>query len=231
MNVFLLALAIIPGLVLLYLVYKLDTIEKEPKGLLIKLFIFGILSVIPTVIVELFLTGLFGRVFSTSSLIYLFVENFFGVALIEEGFKYLFTRLGSWKSKEFNYMFDAVVYAVCVSMGFAILENIFYVQQNGLTTALLRAVMSIPGHCIFAVYMGYYMGKAKMQEKMGNPEKGKNLLLALVVPTILHGSYDFMASCGNTFMIYAFLIFVVAIEITAIINIRKYSKEDMPMPY
>lgn len=228
---FLTALAIIPGAVLLAMVYKLDKIEKEPKKLLVKLFIFGILSIIPSIIFEMIGEGIMSVLFSKQSFIAMFIENFFVIALVEEGFKYLFTMLGSWKDKAFNYRFDAIVYAICVSMGFAIVENIMYVSQYGLMTAIMRAVMSIPGHCIFALYMGYYMGNAKMQEKMHNPKKGKSLRLALLVPVLLHGSYDFMASSSSEIMTLAFLIFVVVIEVNAIIQIRKYSKQDMPLPY
>lgn len=225
------ALAILPGAVLLVMVYRLDKIEKEPLPLLIKLFIFGILSIIPSVICELIGENILGAMFSSPSVISSIVENFLVIALAEEGFKYIFTMLGSWKSKEFNYRFDAIVYAICVSMGFAIVENIMYVAQYGLATAIMRAVMSIPGHCIFALFMGYYMGIAKMQEKMGNPKKGKSLFLAILVPVLLHGAYDFLASSGSGFTTILFFVFIIGIEINAIIQIRKFSKEDLPMPY
>ena len=48
----LLALAILPAIVLLYVVYKEDKIEKEPIGLLVKLVIFGGLTVISAAILE-----------------------------------------------------------------------------------------------------------------------------------------------------------------------------------
>lgn len=226
------ALAIIPGIVLLYFVYKLDKIEKEPRKLLAKLFFLGALSIIPAVIVELLAQRGLLSLFYADSFAYSFFSNFIGIALVEEGFKYLFTYIGAWKSKEFDYRFDGIVYAIFVSLGFAIVENIMYVYQFGLTTAIFRALMSVPGHCIFGLYMGYYLGIAKMQEKMGNPNMKKTMWKAILVPTLLHGSYDLMAtSASNGIVGILFLLFVIAIEVTAIINVRKYSKEDMPMPY
>ena len=224
-------LAILPGVALLIYVYHLDKIEKEPFGLLLKLFIFGCIVVVPVAIVEVVLINITAALISTNSILYLAIENFLCVALIEEGFKYLALRLGSWKNKAFNYRFDGIVYAVCVSMGFAIVENILYVRDGGLSTAILRALMSVPGHCIFAVFMGYYYGLAKLQSKMGNPAKAGTLFKAILIPTLLHGAYDFMASCDSSLMSWLFLAFIVGLEIIAFIRIRKFSKEDMPMPY
>ena len=224
-------LAILPGIVLLGYVYKLDKIEKEPKGLLIKLFILGMAIVVPVAFVEIFLEQFLTMLFYTNTLLYQVIENFLCVALIEEGFKLIALRLGSWNHREFNYRFDGIVYAVCVSMGFAIVENIMYVSQGGLSVAIARALMSIPGHCIFAVYMGYYYGLSKLQDKMHNPYKGLSSLASIVIPVLLHGSYDLMASSNSDVMTIVFLIFVLVIEIISFIKVRQYSKEDMPMPY
>ena len=88
--------------------------------------------------------------------------------------------------EEFNEPFDGIVYAVMVSMGFAALENIFYVFQFGYTTGILRAFTAVPAHATFGILMGFFMGKAKF-----SPSKIKNNLLGLGVATIFHGAYDF----------------------------------------
>ena len=76
------------------------------------------------------------------------------VGLIEEGSKFFFLYRFTWKDKAFNYRFDGIVYAVFVSLGFAALENVFYVFNYGTGVALQRALLTIPGHMSFAVYMG-----------------------------------------------------------------------------
>ena len=62
------------------------------------------------------------------------------VAISEEGFKYVLLKKRTWKSREFNCEFDGVVYAVFVSLGFALWENIFYVLSYGFATAVARLV-------------------------------------------------------------------------------------------
>ena len=146
-------IGLLPAALLLFYIYKMDRIEKEPKGLLIGLFFLGVGATIPTIIVELLLSILNNGIFFGSftndyeylavdgrMYLYEFVNNFFGIALVEEGFKWLFMFLLTRKSRHFNYLFDGIVYAVFVSLGFAIYENILYVFNYGLSTALLRAV-------------------------------------------------------------------------------------------
>lgn len=220
------SLAVLPGALLILYIYRLDKIENEPRSIMTKMFLLGVLSVVPAVILELIMTPFV----SSGSFISMLIENFICIALVEEGCKYVMLK-ASWKNKEFNYQFDGVVYAVTVSMGFAILENILYVQQGGLSTALLRAITSIPGHGIFAIYMGHYYGKAKMASVMKQNEMKKQLTRkALLIPILLHGTYDFLATVPLTLFSMAFIVFVIAIEVIAFIRVREYSKRDMPFP-
>ena len=225
-------LAVVPGIVVMYYVYKKDKVEKEPKKLLIKLFIFGALSVIPAVIFEVA-----GEAILESSLTdgmsYLAltaIDNFLIIALAEEFCKYMFLKWGSWKHPAFDYRFDALVYAICVGMGFAITENIFYVIQDGLAVAAFIAVTSIPGHACFAISMGIYYGEAKLMEKMGFLPSAKAFRRkALWVPVLMHGFYDFSLSIDAWWMIAIFFIYIIATDIVIVRKIRKYSREDTPL--
>ncbi len=225
----LLIAAIVPPLILLVYIYKQDKIEKEPVGLIVKLFFFGILSVVPTAIVEsvgdsIVVQGLFG---GSTAVFVRFIEYFFLVALVEEGFKYLFLKIGSWKHPAFDYCFDAVVYAVTVSLGFALFENIGYVSQFGIQVAGLRAVTAIPGHCIFGIFMGHYYGMAKMAEADGDERTKKAMLKrALWVPVLLHGFYDFAASSQTYIMTLVFFAFIIVLDIVAIKRVREFSSGD-----
>ena len=228
MEILLLA-ALIPPLFLIVQVYRMDKIEREPMGLIVKLFFFGVLAVIPTAIVEsagsvVVFQGLFA---GSNGLIPQLVEYFLIVALVEESFKYLFLKIGSWKNPAFDYCFDAIVYAVTVSLGFAAFENIGYVYSFGIQIAGLRAFTAIPGHCIFGIFMGHYYGLAKMAEADGNEAAKKRLLRrALWVPVLLHGFYDFTASSGNEVMTIVFFAFIIFLDVVAIRQIKDYSRGD-----
>jgi len=107
-------------------------------------------------------------------------------SILEEGFKYFAFKKGIWKSRYFDEFYDGIFYAALISLGFATLENIFYVFDYGIETGLTRAVTAIPAHAFFGITMGFYFGLAKF--KLRN--RRKNLILAFVVPVILHGLYD-----------------------------------------
>ena len=98
---------------------------------------------------------------------YLAAENFLVVACTEELCKRLPVRHIFWRHRAFDYRFDAVVYCVFSALGFAALENVLYVADSGFRTAVMRALLSVPGHFFFAVYMGVYLGEAKSAETRG----------------------------------------------------------------
>ncbi|MBQ9872469.1 MAG: PrsW family intramembrane metalloprotease [Eubacterium sp.] len=225
------AVAIIPPLLLMIFIYRRDKHEREPKGLLFKCAALGALSVITALIGEAATMGIIESVFSGKSIyLYYFVEAFFGVAIVEEAGKFLMLRLGTWKNRHFDYTFDGIIYSVFVSLGFALVENILYVIQNGFSTGLFRAVTAIPGHAAFGVYMGYYYGLAKFWEVAGDKKKcRRNLWAGWLIATILHGFYDFCALSGKPALMILFLVFIVAMDIAVIVQVIKSSKNDTPI--
>lgn len=228
MNVLLLLLAVLPTYFLMVFIYYKDSYEKEPIGLLISLFALGMVSVIPALIIETLGDLLFSSMFGNNTSAYNFFYVFFCVAIAEEGGKYIFTYLRTWNNKNFNYKFDGIVYAVLVSLGFATVENILYVMQGGLSVAIARGLLSVPSHAIDAVYMGYYYGLAKYYDSVGNTRsKNHCMVLSIIVPVILHGCYDYFLFEGTVRHFVTFLIFVVALDVLAVIRINKSSKKNM----
>ena len=222
---------LLPVAVLLFYIYSHDKIEKEPPGLLIKLLFFGCLSCIPAVILETVWTNfLQGIGLDPYSVIYLLIENFLVVALAEEGSKRVLLKLGSWNNPAFNYVFDGVVYAVCVSLGFAGLENVLYIGGFGMDIAVIRGLAAVPLHCICGVFMGHYYGLEKTYVVRGMVNEAKNAkLMGLLIPILIHGFYDFAASIGSDTFVYIWLVFVVVMDIVAIRSIKKYSRLDSPI--
>ena len=119
--------------------------------------------------------------------------SFIGVALIEEFCKFIMAFAGSYFNKAYDEVYDGIVYAVYVSLGFACFENILYVFANqSIAVGISRGILSVPGHACDAVFMGYYLSLAKVYASQGRKDLEKrNIVLSVVVPTILHGIYDF----------------------------------------
>ncbi|MDD5922202.1 MAG: PrsW family glutamic-type intramembrane protease [Eubacteriales bacterium] len=219
--------AVIPPILLLIYVYRQDKIEKEPPGMIAKLFFLGALSVIPAAIIEMIGEGILGSLLDPNSLAYNIFLYFVVVAVTEEGVKHFALRKGSWNSIEFNYRFDAVVYAASVTLGFAAAENLEYVFSYGLSTALVRALTSIPGHCIFGIYMGYYYGMSKYFRDWGRTGLARTyMFLSMLIPILLHGFYDFCATSKNSGMTAIFFIYIIALDIIAFFSVRRFSRND-----
>jgi RsiW-degrading membrane proteinase PrsW (M82 family) len=223
----LLALSIAPGIAISLYVFLKDEFNKEPKLKLFVCFILGCLSVIPAIIIQL-VTIKPAEQLLGNGIIYTAVFAYIIVGLSEELSKYVMLRYYAFPKKTFDEPYDGIVYSVMVGMGFATVENIGYVYQHGIGTALLRMFLSVPAHGTFAILMGYFAGKAKF-----NPEKRTTyLFLGLFWATFFHGTYDFFLFLqGGLVSEYAGdgLLFIGAVAsfIIAIYFSRKAIKEHM----
>ena len=229
--IILLAAAVLPAAFLLYRVYKMDTIEKEPWSILRKLLLWGALSGIPAALVESLLTGVVQNLLQEGTLLYNFVFGFIVAALVEESFKFFFLYKFTFKSPHFNYRFDGVVYAVFVSMGFAILENVLYVFQGGLGVALSRALLALPLHAACGVYMGIAYGQQKVNSLYKSASFGSVARACLPVPILIHGFYDSCAFSAENYPIFllVFVVFVILVFILTLRQLKKASQEDRPV--
>ena len=230
MSPILLLAALLPAGFLMRRVYRLDTIEKEPSDLLWRLVLMGALSAIPAATAEMILGRILGRFVKEGSTLYLALENFIVVAGSEELFKRWPVRKTAWNHPAFNYRFDAVVYCVYAALGFAALENVLYVARFGFSVAVSRALLSVPGHFFFAVYMGIFLGESKLAEHMGDYRRSRRKLRqGLIVPMILHGFWDFSLSTGSPAMTAAFYAFVILFFLIADKSLHRASDTDQPV--
>ena len=243
MRIFL-AVSCLPSILLMIYVYHKDRADKEPFKLLLALFLLGAASCLPAALLESTFSSLALKFLDESSLSYQLYENFFNVALFEELGKFVILFLVTHKSKHFTSLFDGLIYSVFVSLGFATLENILYVAQYGLGTGLLRAVTAIPGHMFDGVIMGqfytlWHLSKnisetEKMYARLGyidrivEPEnKYKYYLpLALLMPILTHGLYDFLAGVENTVALLIFIVYLIGLYIYCFGKINRLSKQD-----
>ena len=235
MTQLLLLISILPSIFLGKYIYDNDKVEKEPKRLLLKLFLFGIVSIF----IALILT-LYGKLFvpylfiNHNDILGIILSYFIGVGIVEEFSKLIMVYVGSWYDDNFDYQYDGLVYSVYVSLGFATIENIMYVLDKGLSTnlitglltGLLRALLSVPGHVFFGIFMGYYYGLAKKEDRSNNNKTKYYLLMALLIPALLHGIFDSTITIISTYQNsyisdLTILIYLIFIIILYILSFRK----------
>lgn len=227
--VYLLA-SILPACILLHYIYKKDTIEKEPAGLLLVLILRGIAAALCASVLEVVGQKALDLAVGQDHPYYTVFMAFFVVAAVEEGMKYYFLKKTTWHDRNFDYLFDGVVYAVFISLGFAAFENISYVFTYGLGVALPRAVLAVPGHMGFAVFMGIHYGRARLCENQGRAfARRLNLILGYVSAVFLHGFYDSCAMIGSGLSMTVFALFVIVMYIAVYKIIKRQSRADRPI--
>jgi RsiW-degrading membrane proteinase PrsW (M82 family) len=209
MSRILIIIAVLPALILLGFIYMRDRKEKPPVKLMVLLLALGAGTIIPAAIAE-FIGQLIVAQTDTDHQTMLLVLCFLVIGIVEELGKYLVTVCTTWKNREFQHSYDGVIYMVCASLGFAILENILYVASGGIGTGILRAFTAIPLHCTVGVIMGALYAKGREAAYAGDRAGMIGFMAwAYIVPVFIHGLYDYLvmaASYGYISEAWVFLI-------------------------
>jgi len=182
-DLVLVSLSILPGFLIMSVIYNLDVQNKEPLWLLAIAFILGAVNLYLDInILEYLLSSKDVQ------------NNFLSVGIealtvssTEEILKFLVVMLIIYPNKYFDEPFDGIVYSVFVGMGFATAENLTFVLQGSASLALMRMLSAVPAHFVFAVIMGYYLGKAKSNKKA----QLLFIVLSILMPIIFHALYDY----------------------------------------
>lgn len=208
-----LLVAVFPIIIIGLYIYNKDK-EKEPISFLMSLLFKGIISGILVIVINVifYFIGLDFDVFNMNTyelLLYVFLF----VGFVEEGSKLLFLYRYAYNSKYYDYTFDMIVYSVFVSLGFAVLENILYVYSYGIEVGLQRSVTAIIFHACCGVIMGLFLGVSKIKELNNDKKSNVYKLSALIIPTIIHGMYDFCAFSNSLPKLIIVLIIILATSI------------------
>lgn len=219
--------AILPAVLLMIYVYKKDKRDREPIGLLAMCLLMGICAALTSILLEGIGQGILDTApINKNTPLYTMALAFGVVAVVEEGTKLFFLKLKTWKNPNFDYKFDGIIYAVFVSLGFAAFENVKYVFSYGLSVALPRALLAIPGHMTFAVVMGVFYGRAKYLENHGMAGKKLQLFLGWFFAVLLHGFYDTCAMLGTAESSVVFSVFIIFMYLLVFGLIKRESNQD-----
>ena len=205
----LLGISLLPVVVLFSYIYWRDKYEKEPLHLLVKSFLWGCFSCLPAIWLTYRMEDLGFRAHDPT-LAGKLAGCILGIGFSEELAKYIFLRFYMYPKQEFDEPYDGIMYSVAISLGFAGLENILYVMDGGMTTGILRMFTAVPGHTMFAVLMGYFVGLAKVNP---NPVSAAiQHILGFTAAMVVHGLYDFFLMSQVEMLIpFAFVVLIVGI--------------------
>jgi len=217
-----------PGVIIMYLIYRHD-LEKEPMRMLVKSFFGGVLSAFLSLCISIPLGMLFNPDGAESATF----SAFMGAAIPEEVAKWIIFYWLVRRSKHFDQYYDGILYAIFISMGFALFENLLYVYEGGLNVALVRAVLTVPAHMLFAVPMGYYLSLSRFET---DGKANMHVAMSLAIPILLHGVFDFILMYSNSIgdsnpiltalLVVAFVVFDIAMWRYGLTKIKKHLLED-----
>ena len=198
---FVLLSALAPVAVALWYIFKKDSAQPEPTKWLVKAFWYGVLSALLSFAFSTPLGAIFGLDLDAEvypSVFDAFADAFLLAAIPEELAKLIMLWLLLRKNPHFDEKFDGIVYAVCIGMGFAGIENVMYLAggiEDGswISIGISRALFSIPAHFLFAVLMGYYYSIYYWDIDRSS----KTRAMILIAPILAHGLYDGILFCIN----------------------------------
>lgn len=201
-------LAFSPGIFWLWLICTRDKYRPEPRNLVIRTFLFGVVIAIPVGLIEFILYpnpigSTSGQPINISTAAYI---SFIVAGLTEEIGKYAIVRYTIYKSPYFDEPMDGIIYASAAALGFASLENVGYLLSYGWEVILVRGPFSTLAHVLFSAIWGYLLGKQKFQQKTGNTL----VISGLIGAIILHGAFDFLLLSQKGFELVALLLFIFA---------------------
>lgn len=173
-----------PALFWLRYFLRKDRLRPEPRWLLIKLFVWWLVLVVPAAVIELAIP-------STEFIMLVVVAP-----IVEELLKIFTTwKLTQW-DKAFDEPIDGIMYACAVALGFAALENIFYLWEaanagNVTTVFFIRALLTVPGHALFTSMAWYALWLYTCVPKYKNK---KILIVWIGLAILMHGLFNFLVA-------------------------------------
>ena len=223
--------AMIPGILWMWYIYKSDKFEPEPLGNVIMVFLGGFLAVIPVALIEVGISAMLGISGNIDTLYEAVSSSWFVAGILEEFAKFSVVLFAVYYTKEFDEPIDGIVYSSAAALGFASLENFFYISRMGIGVILIRGPLSTAAHMLFSAFWGYGLGRGKFHPKIARRLAISGLLLAAGA----HGLFDFFLMSSKVFSpelgsLLAFLVIPLMVTLW-IILLREIRKDESISPF
>src|SRR3989344_6104313 len=212
------AIGVLPSFVWLGYYLSKDA-HPEPKGMIIRVFLIGMLVTLPVLAIESLIkdSKMFGE-FPFSAYMYWFLYFLIGVAFVEELFKFFAAKFGAFANKNLDEPVDVMIYMIVAALGFAAAENILRILDFSsqafadiLWINVLRFLDPIFLHAIASGLFGYFIALSRYQKR----NHMLYWLLGLAIATVLHTAFNFYiytvggSEFGNdSYLLYSTIILI-----------------------
>ncbi len=195
-----LLIGLLPSVVWVFFWVSVDKDHREPFGLLAMCFFLGAASVLVATFLQQSLKGVI--VGDESRIV--------AWAAVEEIIKFLVFYFIAYKSDFDEYAIEPPIYLIVVALGFAALENIFYVIQpsmgGDMTAILLTGGMRFFGstllHTIASCLIGISIGMAPKRFRF------ISIIIGIGAAIFLHATFNFFIlkhDTANVLQVYGYL--------------------------
>lgn len=228
----------IPALVAMWVVDRLDRKRPEPPRLRRLCAFVGMLSVIPSLLLELGLSATLGMALDPPDLTYqgATFKSFIVAAGVEEACKIGVVYWIVWRHPAFDERMDGIVYASRAGLGFAAVENVMYLMfvasslEDQLTMWILRAVLSVPGHAMWTGMMGAMAARRRFDGR------GLGLVGGYLLAVAFHGAYDLSLFAqqplgleGHATIARAMLAIPIVLTVAAFLVVRSMARRALAL--
>ena len=205
------ALATVLPAIIWLVFFAREDVHPEPKRIIAFTFGIGVLSALPTLLVQIIFKDTIGE---NAGIIFIFL----GLATIEEVFKFLAAWYAVSGSRYFDEPIDAMIYMIAAASGFATIENILIalgsiesltlpaLYETG-NVLLLRFIGATLLHILASGIVGYYWAKSIAAR---HDHRGL-LVYGIIMATLVHTVFNYLiAVFGDQNVTYGSLILIVA---------------------
>ena len=199
---------ILPALLWLWFWLQEDRLHPEPRGMIIRTFFAGMIAVPLVLPLEQWVQQNYA--FNIILVVVLW-------SCIEELFKWAAAGLAAFDTREYDEPIDAVVYMLTAALGFAAMENVFFLVTSitntsiveSLVTGNLRFIGATLLHVLSSGIVGLFMGLSFCK---GWLARKIYLVLGLAVAILLHAVFNiYIMKGGGTSILIIFCFVWVAI--------------------
>jgi RsiW-degrading membrane proteinase PrsW (M82 family) len=184
------SLGAVPGLAWLLYVYFTDRGDANRFPDALKVFVWGCGCTVPAFVLESVTGATVVRPDLAPDYTQSAINCFLLIAPIEEGAKMAAVWGAVYRSPSFRSPSQGLFFAATAALGFASVENVYYMYCLGPEVLLLRLLFATPAHVLYSSFWGYSMGVARFQreEELITTAKGFGL------STLMHGGYNMLVA-------------------------------------